>query len=189
MKDLNIIYKYNIYKYDLPNLCIIPFSFQESNIVYNNNNDEVNPTDAKTDDKMKIILKFQLHGYFEGTALSYPIEINVPSFNNVININIKTGIRKNSGHGFSASSGIDSQFAGIKSFGCNAKTAIKKKTNNCNVAEIRYVIKFFILWNIQRAIMMPSTIVDKPSSVKIISAAARAASVLPATAIPVYYII
>ena len=31
---------------------------------------------------------------------------------------------------------------------------------------------------------MPSTIVDKPSSVKTISAAARAASVAPATAIP-----
>ena len=42
-----------------------------------------------------------------------------------------------------------------------------------------YVIKFWILWKIHLEITIPSTIVERPSSVSTMSAAARAASVDP----------
>ena len=45
-------------------------------------------------------------------------------------------------------------------------------------------MKFRILTKIFLAITIPEMMVDKPSWVRIISAAARAASVAPATAIP-----
>ena len=42
-----------------------------------------------------------------------------------------------------------------------------------------YVMKFWILWKMHLEMTMPSTIVERPSSVSTISAAARAASVDP----------
>ena len=51
---------------------------------------------------------------------------------------------------------------------------------NKNVANADlYVMKFWILWKMHLEITIPSTIVDKPSSVSTMSAAARAASVDP----------
>jgi hypothetical protein len=61
---------------------------------------------------------------------------------------------------------------------------MKKNISNCNVADIRYVIKFLIRTNIIRDTMIPFTIVDKPGSVNTILAADRAASVAPETATP-----
>jgi hypothetical protein len=61
--------------------------------------------------------------------------------------------------------------------GLNAKTAMKKNTSNCMVAAIRYVTKLRILTKMHLEITIPCTIVESPGSVRIMSAAARAASV------------
>ena len=54
----------------------------------------------------------------------------------------------------------------------------------CKVAAIRYVMKFCMRSKMHRAIKMPWTIVLRPGSVSTMSAAARAASVDPWTAMP-----
>jgi hypothetical protein len=54
----------------------------------------------------------------------------------------------------------------------------------CKVAAIRYVMKFRMRAKMHRAMTMPWMIVDRPSCVRTMSAAARAASVAPATAMP-----
>jgi hypothetical protein len=98
----------------------------------------------------------------------------LPSFKRVISMSIMTGMWKKDGQS------IESGFSvGWYSYGLNAKTAIKKKIRSCRVADILYVMKFLILTNIQREIRIPWMIVERPSSVRIISAAARAASVDP----------
>ncbi len=65
-----------------------------------------------------------------------------------------------------------------------ANTAMKKNVSNCKVAAIRYVKKFRILTKMRRETKMPCTMVDRPGRVRMISAAARAASVAPCTATP-----
>ena len=52
---------------------------------------------------------------------------------------------------------------------------MKKNESNCNVAATLYIIKFRIRTKIFLAIMIPEMMVDRPSSVRMISAAALAA--------------
>ena len=61
---------------------------------------------------------------------------------------------------------------------------MKKNVRSWSVAAIRYEMKFLRRAKISREISMASIIVDNPSPVRTRSAAARAASVAPWTAIP-----
>ena len=61
--------------------------------------------------------------------------------------------------------------------GLKAYTAMKKKVRSCRVAAIRYVTKFLMRTKMHLAMTMPWTMVDRPGSVRTISAAALAASV------------
>mmetsp|Transcript_34137 Transcript_34137/g.83948 ORF Transcript_34137/g.83948 Transcript_34137/m.83948 type:complete len:357 (+) Transcript_34137:1024-2094(+) len=61
---------------------------------------------------------------------------------------------------------------------------MKKKHSSCSVAEMRYRMKFLRRAKISRDCLMASTTTPSPSLVSTMSAAARAASVAPCTAMP-----
>lgn len=65
-------------------------------------NEESSATKASTEEMVKSTGRFHTLGNLEGFTLSYPIEINVPSFSKVMSMSMSTGSLKKSGQALSS---------------------------------------------------------------------------------------